>query len=156
MADVGRVGLYVAVPVVDAEVSVNEAIALAAAQVCGGAHNCLRGQLERVAELQRLVRRPGRQREFIVEQLRRPPLGSQRGAAEWVRNEALGSAPVRHVQRRVEPSRAGLVSEIVGQTLQENQTALGVPNSTSQRADEEGAGAVPGGAAPAGTGMTVR
>ena len=63
-------------------VSKRRAVALAAAQVCGGTHNCLRGQLERVAELQRLVRRPGRQREFIVEQLRRPPLGSQRGAAE--------------------------------------------------------------------------
>ena len=32
--------------------------ALAATQVCGGAHDRLRGQLERVAELLRFVRRP--------------------------------------------------------------------------------------------------
>ena len=108
MADVRRVGLYVAVPVVDAEVSVHEAIALTAAQVCGGVHNRLRGQLERVTELQRLVRRPGRQRELVVEQLRRAPLCSQRGAAEWMRYVALSNAPVRYVQRRAPSKRLRL------------------------------------------------
>jgi hypothetical protein len=46
MADVRRVGLYITVSIVNAEISVHEAIALAAAQVCGGAHNRLRGQPE--------------------------------------------------------------------------------------------------------------
>eukprot|EP01043_Picozoa_sp_COSAG02_P100332 COSAG02_NODE_36412_length_454_cov_67.185915_1_plen_133_part_00 len=33
-----------------------------------------------------------------------PAMRSQRGAAEWVRNVALSSAPVRYVQRRVKPA----------------------------------------------------